>query len=251
MKMKVEKKIQSEPDRTHFVRMCPYCNNFYMLSMITESLITMGVNPKYCGICYESDPFYKIHYSLEKVRILHKLSVTNLSINENTTVEKVQRVLLEQCVVNLATGFEVFFRDIFAIGMNLKFVKNEHSLISKFYKESKNEFLNIGKMDRIFKEELNVDLKSLFNEEIYSELKIIMHKRHAIVHNNGLVDKKFLTQSGIECNLGKMIPISSEEIEKYLATAEAIVKIVKQMFDQLFFPYLKERIDTELYLLVR
>ena len=41
------------------------------------------------------------------------------------------------------------------------------------------------------------------------------------------------------------------EIEKYLATAEAIVKIVKQMFDQLFFPYLKERIDTELYLLVR
>ena len=53
----------------------------------------------------------------------------------------------------LATGIEIFLKDIFAISMDLLFVKNEHSLFSKFYKESKNDFVNVGKGKEKFNSE--------------------------------------------------------------------------------------------------
>jgi hypothetical protein len=50
-------------------------------------------------------------------------------------------------------------RDIFSSYMNLEYIKNEHTLFSKFSTGSKNEFRNIGKTIEKFKKDLKIDLK--------------------------------------------------------------------------------------------
>ena len=131
--------------------------------------------------------------------------------------------------------------------MNLKFIKSEYSLFPKFYKDAKNDFLNMGKLNNKFKDELKIDMKSLFGENTLRELNIIMLKRHAIVHNNGFADKTFIEQSGIACGCGSEIPICSEEIEKCLSTVESIIEKLKPEFYQLFFLRLENKIDISLH----
>lgn len=245
LRTRIEKEIPCAPNCATYIRMCPYCNVFYTMYLSTEKINKKG-NPKFCVHCGEPSPFDKFEYSIKKVHTLHKLVLSNEPIEEEIEKTEVERVLLEQCIVIFATGFELFLKDIYVIGMNLKFVKNECSLFSKFYKDVKNEFLNIGKLSRRFKDELDIDIKSLFGKDLYDELNLILLKRNAIVHNNGLVDKTFISQSNITCKPKTRIPISIEEIENYLSIAELLIEKTNQMFSDSFYPELKKKIDLNL-----
>lgn len=230
-----------DADRESYLRMCPYCNNFYLLQTRRGH-----VGAKFCVMCGESSPFEKITYSLEKVSILYQISTFIASNEGNKDEIKNERVLLEQCIVVLATGIEIFLKDIFAISMDLLFVKNEHSLFSKFYKESKNDFVNVGKGKEKFNSELNINLDLLLGTEILKELNVIMLKRNVIVHNNGIADKPFTNQAGIKCNLGQPIPISTEDISHYISTVETLVNKIKEEFDISVFPELLKKASFHL-----
>lgn len=242
VRTKLENLIQHMPEYTIYIMMCLYCNKFYMFPIVKEIGDSFD-HARYCVKCGESTPFSKVKYSVKKVRTLHKLSASNAYSDADITNEEIERILLEQCIVNFATGIELFFKEVFAIEMDLKFIKSEHSLFPTFYKDAKNDFLNMGKLNNKFKDELKIDIKSLFSKNTLRELNIIMLKRHAIVHNNGFADKTFIEQSGIACGYGTKIPICSEEIEKCLLTVESIIEKLKREFEQLFFLRLEQKID--------
>jgi hypothetical protein len=145
--------------------------------------------------------------------------------------------------VVLATGIELFFKEMFVIGMDLKFVKNEQSLFSKFYKEAKNEFINIGKIIQKFSSDLKIDLNSILEEDLIRKLNILMLKRNVIVHNNGNADNIFISQSDINCKIGDPIPIENKEIMDYFLIVGTMVRNVKQEMDKLIDPELLKRIE--------
>jgi len=146
-------------------------------------------------------------------------------------------------IVLLATGLEIFFRDIYCSGMTIKHIKQTHEMFSFFSNESRNAFINIENTMKIFKERLNINLKDTLLD---SEIKIIRRlflKRNVIVHNNGFVDRIFLNQSGIECKQGKPVPIQIGEIEEYLYIVNSVIKKIEIQFDGILIPEIHEQID--------
>ena len=164
----------------HFIRMCPYCDNLYLLSIanLPMSSLKKVEDPRYCVLCGESTPSFKIKLSIEKAYKLYKISTHFLSKHKSDEDKKKQRILIEQSLVILATGIELFFKEMYIIGMDLKYTKNDKTLFIKFSKEAKNEFINIGKINQKYNEDLHLNLKTIFGEQLFKELNILMLNDH-------------------------------------------------------------------------
>lgn len=236
-----EEHDQRIPGRSHYLRLCPYCNGFFLLSM-SEGVADELVFPSRCVICGESNPFEKIQESFGKADTLYGLSVFCACGDDDEDDIKNERTLLEQTIVVLATGFEIFMRDLFCSGMNLKFVKNGRSLFSKFSVETKNDFINIGKATEKFKKELDIDLKTVFSKDEIGKIKILLLKRNVIVHNNGFVDTQFKNQSGMECQIGQPIHINAEEVSEYISILETVVDKLETEFEAILSPEIDLRL---------
>ena len=117
--------------------------------------------------------------------------------------------------------------------MNQRYVKDEQNLYSKFFKETKNNFTNIDKINDVFKKELNIDIRNLLREGIVNDIKSIFAKRHVIVHNSGIVDKQYKSSIKDDYNIGDMLEISNDEIERYKQSTNHIKSVVGM-------PYLSE-----------
>ncbi len=118
----------------------------------------------------------------------------------------VQRLILEQCVVNLATDIEVFFKDIHAAILNIRYVKKDKRLIDLFYASTRNDFQNMDKASKHFNNELlKINLKDLIGKTKYQKLDRILLKRHVIVHNMGLIDRQFLDNNHNKLKLGDQV----------------------------------------------
>jgi hypothetical protein len=246
----LEKRIQSQPNITTYIRMCPYCNYIYLVSIAPDSENDLET----CLKCGRSDPFDKIKLSTRKNHSLQKLLDCKISDDTGQGKRETERVLLEQCIVNFATGIEQFFREFYAIWMNLRFVKCEQSLYDKFYEDAGNDFLNTGKWKQRFKDlELTddsgniIDITTEFTLDL-KKLNTIMRKRHAIVHNNGLADKKYNEQvdGGNKGELGKEIPISTDEINECFSTIDSITAITKNIYDRFCRSDFEKNIDTRI-----
>jgi hypothetical protein len=227
---------------TFFIRMCPYCDRLYLLW--TPSLIKN--DPKYCVLCGETTPIFKIRLSIEKAYALFKISSQFSSINKSEEDKRNQRILIEQCIVILATGIELFFKEMYIVGMDLKYVKNNETLFKKFYKDAKNEFINMGKINQKFDEDLHLNLKLIFGEDLFKELNILMLKRNVIVHNNGFADKTFKENSGIKCELSRPIPLSIRETKRNFKMVNTIVEKFQLEYGKLIAPDFINKIEYKL-----
>lgn len=183
---------------TTYFLFCPYCKN--------SLILLIDAQPKFCTSCGETNPFQKLENSATKASLLFGLV--------QKSEEQVTRVLLEQSIVILATCIEVFFRDIYSTILNLRHVKHGHTIIERFYNEVKNDFINTGKIRKRFKD-LGIDIKNTIGEEVVKDINLLLLKRNVIVHNNGIIDKAFLSNSGLNgCNIGSLVEISKDEIQK-------------------------------------
>jgi hypothetical protein len=231
-----------------YVTLCPYCNNFAVL--IRKSL-TFKYEPNACTICGESTPYYKFKHCIKKAQILYQLSDYCQS-NKDKFPKNIQneRVLLEQCVVVLATGIELFFKDIYILSMDLKYVKPEYTLNSKLNADVKNDFLNIGKTVKNFKNEFKIDISKILGQETIKKMTYLLLMRNLIVHNNGFVDSIFLNNipenRRENYRAGRPIPISKDEIIDFINITEEVLDKIETEFDKIIVPELRKRIETHL-----
>lgn len=247
IKTNIESHINKEfskegKERSFFFRLCPYCNRLGLLS--TGGQKNHGFrSPTTCVFCGETNPYEKISASMEKANILYGLSIFCASGDGTDEEEINERVLLEQTIVILATGLEVFLRDVYSSAMNLKYVKENHTLFDKFSNESKNSFINMGKTIRLYKIGLEIDLKTILSVEEQENIILLFLKRNAIVHNNGVVDQIFFSQSGIKCQMGDLIPISNQEICNYFDSIRSVVNKIESEFDKIMSPQIHRMIE--------
>jgi len=210
-----------------FFCMCPYCGGSGILTISEGPIKKHEVDPFCCVFCGETNPHEKLMGGLKKVQVLYQM--IEILKNERDRSESIdsrnpltERVLLEQCIILLATSVEVSLKDNFCILLNIRFVRHGSSLFPHFYSDTKNDFLNIGKANKSYKDDLGINLKEKLGDDTFKKLNILMQKRHVIVHNLGIVDITFLSQSGIKCELKRAVPISVTEIEEYIAALEHV-----------------------------
>lgn len=217
-------------------RYCPYCKKSSMVLKIpfhsSKERYDYG---GHCGFCGEVDFYEKGYAALDKAHNLLKLYNDQESMSEDTNY--IQRVLLEQCVVILASSLEVFLKDAYSVGMNLFIIKPTVNKIDDFRKSTQNDFINIGKTIENFKQ-LNINIKELIDEESRKNVNIIFKKRHVIVHNNSIADNAYISQTNDSVKIGDPISISVQEVERYFNYVEQFFDVIGNKVEEL---YVEER----------
>lgn len=225
---KILRTSRYQEEYSSYFRLCAYCNEFSLLHVPSER-----GKPLFCPICGESNPFDKIRISMDKADTLKGLAIYCASGDGTVEDIKNERTLKEQVIVVMATGLEIFFRDIYSSVMNLKYVKIHETLFTRFSNESKNDFINISKTQKRFIRDLQIDFKSIFDKDEIKIINQLFLKRNAIVHNNGYVDSIFLSQSGIDSELGNLIPIEDDDLQKYSFIIWKIVETIGRECDSI------------------
>lgn len=229
--------LLKNPNRNYFFMFCPYCNNIGILSCSSK------IKPCICIFCGETNPYNKIMQNLEKAEILNQLAILDNCNVKGYSYENTKRILLEQSLITIATGVEVFLRDIYSTTLNLRYVKKNKTLIHLIYRETRNDFMNIGKAKRKYKNDLGIDLKEIIGEPELKKLNLMILKRNVVIHNNGNVDNSFLEQSGMDIKKGHPIPIQIDEIEDYVSTVENLVEKIRGLFEKELSDEMYQRVE--------
>ena len=201
-----------KPD--YILSYCPYCKS------ITFNAVELDDRyPETCYLCRESDPYFKIGKSIEKAKYLY-----NLILKDEISTEKPEyfkRIILEQIIVILATGLELFLRDIYSTTLNHRFIKDDKSMFERFFQDSRNKFTNLNSAKGLFSKDLGINLGSMEGQG-FKKLKLLMVSRNAIVHNIGLADVHYIDQSELEIEPKTPIPIQIEDISEYILLLERL-----------------------------
>lgn len=215
---------------------CPYCKKS-SLKLIIGKNKPFHFHGSHCGFCGEQDLFAKKSAVLKKVQILlNTISKNQAELDMENQEDKLFKlsiighqelnsVLYEQIITLLATSLEVFLKDAYSLYLNITLIKSGKTEIERFRDECKNDFVNNNKIIDGFKK-IGINLKRLLSPDTRQSINQLFHKRHVIVHNNGMADKSFVSQSGIKAELGKRITIDLNEIHKYISCVEEITKII-------------------------
>lgn len=206
---------------------CPYCRKSLMLFMLQVD--TDNRQPKYCTSCGESSPNNKIIESTYKAKKIYELIN-----NESMVDQKLKRILMEQCIVILATSIEVYLKDIYSTILNMKYIKSGHTLIHRFISEAKNDFINMGKARKKFQSDLSINLSDRIGENTIKDINLLMMKRNVIVHNSGIIDKAYESSSGTSSKIGQKVPISEQEIGIYFSIIDNIEIRIGDSFREVF-----------------
>jgi hypothetical protein len=248
--------------RRCYIRLCPYCNAFGVFNCrkfenddsAPCGLFEIGDSdstfPNTCVFCGETAPYHKIKQSVKKCQILYDLSKNCSSTDLVPKNNQNERVLLEQCIVVLATGIELFLKDTYVLSMDLKYVKPEFTLNRKFSRDAKNDFLNVGKTVSKYKDEFGINLKDILSQKTIDTLTLLMSMRNVIVHNNGTIDLIFRNSLSKEVwekyPIATPISITGNDIIEFINTINIVLQKIDAEFDKIIVPEILKRIETNL-----
>jgi hypothetical protein len=194
---------------------CPYCRK--------ETVMWSSALPTFCPFCGNISPINKMREGISKVQ---KMLDTIKEIED----EELIRILMENAVISLTTGIELFFREIYAITLNERNVLVSSNQFNYYYKQVKNQFMNFGIVRRIYKKELGIKISDLITKDQILLLNKLGAMRNCIIHNNGYADIEFNNQVNGDYRLGKPIPIKTEEVIEILAAVNNLLSRLKSKF---------------------
>ena len=128
--------------------------------------------------------------------------------------------LIEDACENIVTVFEVFYKQAYDQS-RLKTVDPSMLLPG-------NSFQSLDKTKDIFLSQLNLNLFSCLSQTEIDNLYLLFNKRHILTHNLGIIDQKFLRNTGLQKDiLNHKVEISKTEVLSALESLEKIVKYIK------------------------
>lgn len=170
---------------------------------------------------------------------------------KSVAIREAARQLLHQSLVSLWTVFENFASKFIVdwLNANPKFARPviySPDLKSLFGKQSidfslieDNSYDLTGKMGTVLFQGKRLDnlsiiksvLKSMFNDKSVNEslgqtFWIFSQRRHVIVHNQGIIDRLYISNTGEDSEIGKPIELTSRDLDSYIDIVErAIIAI--------------------------
>lgn len=205
-------------------------------------------------------PILNFEFNILKARALYETS-QNVNLIWQKTLEKKQYadkrkieigfalyyVYTEQALVSAVSATEVYFSDRLAYE-----IQNDTRLINRFMdKEIKlKRIINMGldlsenignliveKMNFQILDNVQSEYKRLFGFELFTQdelkkLKEIFAIRHLIVHKSGIVDHLFISETGLDYQLGDRLFFEREETLQNIDFIENIVTKIDSRLDE-------------------
>jgi hypothetical protein len=159
-----------------------------------------------------------------------------------------QKPLYHEAVTSAVNAFETYMRDtmIDLISKNEVIEKRFYPLLDNLvsYKKLKKydydpkrvlghlvadtiNFYNLNEVDKNYQKALGktkTNFTILGNEERKRVLQNFIYVRHLVVHNSGLVDAKFVKETGYKYKIGMSYPVRRRYVEN---TIDTIIKIIE------------------------
>jgi hypothetical protein len=230
---------------------CLRCNAS-TLDIFEISKFGKSINTEMCPFCGDTSPDNKINNSIKTTEdFIDMYQYMNKEIDRKKTITPIDeswvRTIMEYAIVSIATGIEIYFRDIYAYIMNMRFIKGNLSLFDYFLEETKNKFTDISKANEFFKaKKIDIDLKEIIGKENFSKLSLLSKKRNAIVHNSGWVDKQFKNSSKLDYELNIKIPIEIDELKEYIKIIEELISCLNKKFSEEINTYILEKLKMNI-----
>lgn len=227
----------SKKDRANYgiyVLICEFCRKSGVLYTAAGKI--KNTKPHACVFCGRIAPWMAFEYNLAKCTELLKLAS-----QKGPAREKVAReTLIEQALVSFITNLEIYLRTTYALNIDLDHVVYGKSIYEMIYKETRNQFLNMGAINKQLKNAFSIDLKRELGNETFIFLSKMYSARHIIVHNGGIKDKEYISQTGEDfTELKKSILIRIGEVRTLISDAKKIVKKVDTKLNRVLVQYSK------------
>lgn len=119
--------------------------------------------------------------------------------------------LVENACEDTVTVFESFFKKAYKI--------NKHKVADPSLALQGNPFQSLDRTKDIFFVQFGLDIFSGLAADDIDKLYLLFNKRHVLIHNLGVIDQKFLTNTGFRQNiLNHKVDITKDEVISSVAT---------------------------------
>jgi len=132
----------------------------------------------------------------------------------------IREKITEDSCENTVTVFETFCKEAYRL--------SEDRATDPHFQLRGNPFQSLDRTKDIFSSQFNVDIfKNLAGNKI-DELYLLFNKRHILTHNLGIIDQKFLQNTGLQQSiLNHKVEISKQEILDAINSLEIISETIK------------------------
>jgi hypothetical protein len=210
---------------------CPFCRNTILLVASNK----VQAKPRFCMTCGKTSPIDAFFRNQEKTnQLMILVSKMNRKVEQTT-----KTTLLEQALVSSMTGVEVMLREVYSLIYDLRHVVIGSPVFADTYNRTRNEFLNLGSATRHLRQVTQVDLKTEFEPTEYAFLSRLYSTRHVIIHNSGMKDRDYISQTGeSESQINKPVVLKIAELSRLSATTRKIARVLDSQLRVAVFSYL-------------
>ena len=136
--------------------------------------------------------------------------------------------LIEDALKDIVGVFESYCKNTY---VKYKLIQQPQLDKNKLLLDLGNSFQNIDRTKSNFKKEFEIDLESFVTEDDLKKMVKAFAKRHILTHSSGIIDLKYIQQTGEDIKLlDKRITVNSQEVMQLL---EYIVSVVTKLNEKL------------------
>lgn len=111
----------------------------------------------------------------------------------------------------------------------------EAAVVEVLDRKVRNGFQNIARAEELLKNIAGVELLLGEDAAEVARVKLVFEKRHAITHNRGVADEKYIARTGLGAR-GREVESSAAEVERAIAFAR---RVVERVYSGLFLEAVK------------
>lgn len=163
----------------------------------------------HCPLCGEGNLAYHLQRGADIIKVL----IEESERISNERGEEAGKQMIGNALEDVVSLFETFLKHIYHYEIKKKLPKEEAE--SKI-KKIRNTFQRIEGAERLFTNDLGINLYSHINPQDKRFLEEQFLKRHVLTHNLGLIDKKYQEKAKTYERQGAELEIKQEDVHKAL-----------------------------------
>ena len=176
-----------------------------------ESRFAVIGSAYFCPACGHNSVLRTFYDSLRKIKAKREnVSVIKKAISAASGVddaELIHRSVLETCISDGVVAFQKYC----------------DGLYTDYGQPPINAFQRLDQGSQLWREAIGKEYTEWVTDEEFRLLRILYQRRHLLSHNEGIVDDKYLEESGdIEYKVGQRIIVSPENISDLLSILERL-----------------------------
>lgn len=236
---------------------CPYCGAVDIL--VYDKKIHKTDAPNFCPNCGKRDTTDNILKQISRFIRIQGINLIGIKELIHKKPSSEEWLLAYDChqmeIIELASIIEVFLRDYFEtllLANNFNANKNCSEYVKRVVrKNTRNDFMNIEKANKIYKQAFGIDLKSALSNSMWNDLIDIVNLRNMIVHNNGRIDTTFKstpTYSRLKDHvIDDLFKLEKKDVEHYFNSVYNTVLGTTEIFLHYYLPLRNENIANYYY----